>query len=523
MMLSLNTYAQKIVGDMNGDGTLNISDVTLLVDKIMKGESQIEQEYVDLGLSVKWATANIGAVKPEDAGFRFAWGETESKESFTWSNYFDTKDGGKTFNICSNGVTTLEDIFDAASIASNGDCRMPTKEEWDELYAKCSITSKFISGIRCYKFTGPNGNFITIPYVSNMDGTSAGTIQFAYWSSSIDTSNPANAMLFNGTTCWSRPRYYGASVRGVRGEKKDVRITKLSLVEDYIGFKNPGESSEIHIYYSPVSANRTSVVWTSSDLSVAKVLNGKVTAVGVGKCTIIARTVEGDVKASCTVSVSTSLNGYDYVDLGTGVLWATMNVGADAPEKYGDHFSCAELKGLNSGKTNFTWETYSHRVVDEDGFVIFNEYFIDNRVKPEYDIAHVKWGGDWRYPTKEEQEKLIKECYWQWVESYNGRKAKGYIVYKAKTNADKGVHTYKDEPVLTISSYSLSDPHIFLPAGGSVENDQMEYEGFAGFYWSSMLVDTPFEAYSMFFTPTDIFNDNSNVFYGFSIRPVSSK
>lgn len=49
-----------------------------------------------------------------------------------------------------------------------------------------------------------------------MDGTATGATPFAYWSSSLDASNPANAMLFNGTTCSAKPRYYGAAVRGVK-------------------------------------------------------------------------------------------------------------------------------------------------------------------------------------------------------------------------------------------------------------------------------------------------------------------
>ena len=53
-------------------------------------------EYVDLGLSVKWATYNIGATKPEEFGDYFAWGETQPKSYFNWENYKFTTDGGNT-------------------------------------------------------------------------------------------------------------------------------------------------------------------------------------------------------------------------------------------------------------------------------------------------------------------------------------------------------------------------------------------------------------------------------------------
>ena len=41
-------------------------------------------EYVDLGLSVKWATMNIGAERVIDHGGYFAWGEIGNKEDYTW-------------------------------------------------------------------------------------------------------------------------------------------------------------------------------------------------------------------------------------------------------------------------------------------------------------------------------------------------------------------------------------------------------------------------------------------------------
>ena len=44
-------------------------------------------EWVDLGLSVKWATCNVGASSPSDWGCRFAWGETEPKSEYSWKNY----------------------------------------------------------------------------------------------------------------------------------------------------------------------------------------------------------------------------------------------------------------------------------------------------------------------------------------------------------------------------------------------------------------------------------------------------
>ena len=71
------------------------------VDSITFAESKavtptVTHEYVDLGLSVKWATCNVGAEKPEDYGDYFAWGETEPKTDYSWSTYKFTTDVGST-------------------------------------------------------------------------------------------------------------------------------------------------------------------------------------------------------------------------------------------------------------------------------------------------------------------------------------------------------------------------------------------------------------------------------------------
>jgi hypothetical protein len=68
-----------------------------------EGMGRVNLEYVDLGLSVKWATCNVGADKPEDYGDYYAWGELEPKESYTWENYryFDpsTEDSVSKYHI----------------------------------------------------------------------------------------------------------------------------------------------------------------------------------------------------------------------------------------------------------------------------------------------------------------------------------------------------------------------------------------------------------------------------------------
>ena len=126
---------------------------------------KVEPEYVDLGLSVKWATFNVGATSPEDYGDYFAWGETEPKEEYTWENYkwCDGTDANITKYNATDGKTILEPADDAAHVHWGGNWRMPTKEEQKELLDVCSWERTNLNGAIGYKVTGPNGNSIFIP------------------------------------------------------------------------------------------------------------------------------------------------------------------------------------------------------------------------------------------------------------------------------------------------------------------------------------------------------------------------
>ena len=96
-------------------------------------------ESVDLGLSVKWATCNVGAEKPEEYGDYFAWGETAPKSDYSWSTYKFTTDGGSTFTKYTGSDKTVLDAADDAATANWGSAwRMPTIEEMQELLDNCT-------------------------------------------------------------------------------------------------------------------------------------------------------------------------------------------------------------------------------------------------------------------------------------------------------------------------------------------------------------------------------------------------
>ena len=146
--------------------------------------------YVDLGLSVKWATCNVGANSPEEYGDYFAWGEITPKETYTEDNC-PTYELSKA-QLKSQGYIDREgnliSQYDAARANWGGEWRMPTLKEMDELKSKCTWTWITQGDTNGYKVTGPNGNSIFLPAAGHRNGSSLeydATIG-SYWSSTPD-------------------------------------------------------------------------------------------------------------------------------------------------------------------------------------------------------------------------------------------------------------------------------------------------------------------------------------------------
>ena len=148
-------------------------------------------EYVDLGLSVKWATCNVGASKPEDYGNYYAWGETSTKSTYSESN---SKTYGKQMSDIKGNSQ-----YDAAIANWGGTWRLPTKAELEELDNKCTWKWTTQNGVNGYKVTGPNGNSIFLPAAGGLAGSA---LYFAgehagYWSSTPYESNSNIAYILS--------------------------------------------------------------------------------------------------------------------------------------------------------------------------------------------------------------------------------------------------------------------------------------------------------------------------------------
>ena len=189
--------------------------------------------YVDLGLSVKWATCNVGANGPEEYGDYFAWGEVEPKDEYNWGTYKWCNGSYNTlikYNTDSpygtvDNKTTLDLSDDAARANWGGSWRLPTTEEQDELRDNCKWEWTTQNGVEGYKVTskkkGYTENSIFLPAAGRRSNSSlghAGNIGY-YWSSSLSMSNSSRAyglFLIYSTVDWANiDRDFGQSVRPV--------------------------------------------------------------------------------------------------------------------------------------------------------------------------------------------------------------------------------------------------------------------------------------------------------------------
>lgn len=122
---------------------------------------------VDLGLSVLWADCNVGAESPEEVGARFAWGETEQKTYYTTANY--KYNDSHRYNS-DYGKQKLIADDDAAHVNWGGKWRMPTKEEYAELFKNCEWADTILNGVEGFLFTskvpGYTSNSIFLPFTN---------------------------------------------------------------------------------------------------------------------------------------------------------------------------------------------------------------------------------------------------------------------------------------------------------------------------------------------------------------------
>ena len=211
-------------------------------------------------------------------------------------------------------------------------------------------------------------------------------------------------------------------------------------------------------------------------------------------------------------------NGDYAVDLGLSVKWATCNVGANTPEEYGDYFAWgdtttyykpgyaqSEYPEWKVGKASYEWFNYKYCYANFNDLTKYcnNSYYGFEGITdtltiltPADDVAHYKWGGNWRMPTKADFDELLNNCNCEFT-TQNGVKG------------------------LKVTSRKDSSQSIFLPAAGFRRGTLLYGIGSRGYYWSSSLyTDGPSKACFLNFYSDDPCTYFDYRPYGYSVRPV---
>lgn len=523
---TVSAQTKLVVGDMNDDGRLSIEDVTRLTETILeRTPSRIHScnngvrtyaghDYVDLALpsGTLWATCNVGAAVPEEYGDYFAWGEITSKSEYTMVNYKYANGTNTSFTkYCTDSKRgtvdnkTVLELADDAAYANWGDAwRMPSLKQLNELYDEKYVTKEWAchNGVYGCEITSKNnGNQIFIPAA----GLKSAVPRYVgvtgnLWSRDLGAVS-TEAYLLNAAgfeyTISDEGRPFGRSVRPVLANNPTQTIT-LSTAAIYL---DEEENMQLSASSYPTIDN-TRLIWTSSNPEVAVVSNtGEVTAKTSGVATVSVESNDGSgTKATCTVVVYPH---HDYVDLGlpSGTLWATCNVGANAPEEYGDYFQWAR----NAVSTNYDWSSYPFCEGTENSMTRYctNAQYgtVDNltEVYMQDDAASVNWGNIWKTPSREQIEELVNPEYT--TSSYITQKGVVGRLFTSKKNGNS----------------------IFLPyAGAKVANKDISVQ-IEGLYWSRNLYPENDHAYVVNISSTEIKTGKGLRYRGRTVRAVREK
>ena len=286
--------------------------------------------------------------------------------------------------------------------------------------------------------------------------------------------------------------------------KCDIEVIQLvtSVTLDQHSLQLQYNSSPVQLNATALPANATdkTILWESSDKSVATVSSsGLVTPKSGGKAVIYAKSTVPYVLDSCVVSVK-GLKPSGGTDLGLSVYWSDRNLGASKPSDFGSFYAWGET----SAKSSYTDSNYKYmnsdfevsKYGDNDG---------KTRLAPSDDAAHVKLGGSWRMPTREEVQELIDNCDMQHIYDYDGS-------FDASNPTLGGILVVSKVPGYEGNS-------IYLPAGPLYDNPTQFDPGL--FYWTSDLGSYEQHAIGFSATSNTIVLQSTLVrFLGCMIRPV---
>ena len=462
----------------------------------------VEALMVDLGLpsKTKWAARNIGANSAEDYGYYYAWGEVETKTSYTSGNYkYGTQNLGDNFDI--SGTQN-----DAAVVNWGGIWRMPTSTEMYELMSSdnCQWTWSTINGVNGYIITGSSGNKIFLPAAGYMDGASSSWLgSGGVYLTSIQGGNTSSYAYTLAFTSSDKVIYASSEYNSIFSRYNPFAERRIGHSVRPVAAPNATTKDGMTFNIST-----DSTTWKLGDtmahlygtLSSTTPLTGtvKVGFVIGDSATVDTITARFKLQQEISILGSYSLSqpvfdnigywyrafintgdtifygkarhyGYEMVDLGLSVKWANMNIGSDIPADDGYYYAWGE----NEPKDDYSLATYQW--YKDDRYYNLGDNF--NIAATEQDVAHVKMGNAWRMPTYSEMDELKEKCTWTWSTQDN------------------------------VSGYKVTGPNgnsIFMPASGYMNATTLNWYSSGGVYATSTQGgNNSGYAYTLAFTSSD--------------------
>ena len=422
-------------------------------------------DYVDLGFDgIMFATKNLGAKKPEDSGYFFAWGETEPKDDYSWDTYKWTKEiidpyrdvSFSKYFTKSNGRLDFEYLQpedDAATVMLGEGWRLPTSDEvkfLQDSYSTdllaCRARSTLRNGVYGYELIGPNGNSIFIPSTGVMRDNELTFWDYdtKLWCSEVqggmqrrylEVNNLGADLSLNGEN-----RCYGLPIRPVKekkAESSDTIFLKYNVLERNIEQARERLATINTADYSAESYQSLDKAYQHAVYirKFAKENDGQIANKYVGVINKVNKPLQDSINfashnlrlAMVDLQPLPKASDIKAVDLGLSVRWASANLGARTEYEYGYYIAWGELAPKEG---HYEWESYQWCKEVYEGnrdYSKFSKYVTDSkwgevdgktRLDLEDDAAHAFMGGNWRMPTTEECQELIDNCTFENVGLY---------------------------------------------------------------------------------------------------------
>ena len=388
--------------DVNGDTYVDISDIVAIINIIANGGSgnnpppPVEDDFavaaglcpdsnhphtIDLGGEMYYSCCNVGASAPWEYGSYYAWGETNEKETYYWETY----QYGSSATSCNDiGHNIAKTQYDVAYVLWGDNWQMPSRSQLDFLTRKCKIEWMGLNNIIGVKYTGPNGNSIFLP--ASGDKSSNEPYKLG------EDANYASSEMAQGYE-----NTYG-----------------------FVSYLSLDDNSSDH------ACNRC------KGLSIRPVTEGDGT----------------QPDAAVEAGLCPDEHHPHVIDLGLDVKFSCCNVGASAPWKAGEFYSWGETE------TKYLFGTKYYKYQSDGTYQNLGSDISGTT----YDVAYVKWGGEWHMPSSAQLSQLNADC-------------------------SKEQFTLKGVDGILITG--PSGAKIFLPASGYSDEGYESFLGTRGYYWSS--------------------------------------